>query len=78
MSELANCRAMELMYLQRAKTDPERSWKWLGQAERWRELAEREMAWPLQRRNRQKQMHAGPMAVGPNPIQSECRWKQMG
>jgi hypothetical protein len=78
MIDLADCRAMELMYRQRAKTDPQRSWKWLGRAERWRELGKQQAAWRFQGRNRQQQMHTGPMATGPNPGQNGSRWKQMG
>jgi hypothetical protein len=77
MSDLADCRAMELMYLERAKADPKNSAKWLGQAERWGELAHREIAWRFQRRPGQQQMHAGPMVMGPNPVQNGSRWQQM-
>jgi hypothetical protein len=38
MNDIADCRAMELLYRQRAKADPQNSWKWLGQAERWHKL----------------------------------------
>jgi hypothetical protein len=71
MSDLVDCRAMELMYRQRARANPANSWKWLGQAERWRELGKRETAWRFQRRGTQQQMHAGPMAMGPNPVSSK-------
>jgi hypothetical protein len=67
---------MELMYRQRAKADPEHSWKWLGQADRWHELAHNETAWRFQKRSAQQQMHTGPMAM--QPVSSEKRWKQMG
>src|SRR4051794_5711228 len=66
MSEVANCRAMELLCRERATADPSHSGQWLGQAQRWRVLEQRETAWQLQRRNRQQQMHAGPMTMGPN------------
>jgi hypothetical protein len=75
MTDLADCRAMELMYRQRAKADPEHSWRWLGQADRWRELAHNESAWRFQRRSTQQQMHTGPMATQPK---QDCGWKQMG
>jgi len=78
MSDLADCRAMELLYLERAKADPNNSTKWLGQAERWSELARHEIAWRFQRRPGRQQMHAGPMAMGPNPVQIGSHWKQMG
>jgi hypothetical protein len=78
MSDVANCRAMELLCRERASADPSHSGKWLGQARRWRELEQRETAWQFQRRNRQQQMHAGPMAMGPNPVGSDLRNKQQG
>lgn len=76
MSDVANCRAMERLCRERATTDPSHSGKWLGQAQRWRELEQRETAWQFQRRNGQQQMHAGPMAMGPNPVGGELRNKQ--
>jgi hypothetical protein len=75
MSEKVDCQAMELMYRQRAKADPVRSSKWLGQAERWRELGRKETAWRFQRRDT-RQMHAGPMAMGPNTVSGVSRGKQ--
>jgi hypothetical protein len=76
VSNISDCRAMELMYLQRAKADPENSWKWLGQAARWHDLGKREVAWRFQRRNAQQQMHAGPMAMGPNTVKGDLRSQQ--
>jgi hypothetical protein len=70
MSE-TDCRGMEALYRERAKTDPQHSSKWLGQAERWRDLGKREAAWRFQRRSTQPRMHAGPMAMGPNPVSSK-------
>jgi hypothetical protein len=78
MGDVADCRAMELLCQQRAKADPEHSGKWLGQADRWRDLAKRENAWRLQRRNKQQQMRAGPMQVGPNTVNGQPRSKQQG
>lgn len=78
MSDVANCGAMELLCRERATADPSHSGKWLGQAQRWRELGQRETAWQFQRRNRQQQMHAGPMAMGPNPVGNDLRNKQQG
>jgi hypothetical protein len=78
MSDVANCRAMELLCRERATADPCHSGRWLGQAGRWRELGQREIAWQLQRRNGQQQMHAGPMAMGPNPVGRDLRNKQQG
>jgi hypothetical protein len=76
MSDVADCRAMELLCQQRAKADPEHGGKWLGQADRWRDLAKRENAWRFQRRDKQQQMHAGPMAVGPSAVSSQSRRQQ--
>jgi hypothetical protein len=78
MSDVANCRAMELLCRERATADPSQRGKWLGQAQRWQELRQRETAWQFQRRNGQQQMHAGPMAMGPNPVERELRNKQQG
>jgi hypothetical protein len=75
---IADCRAMELMYRRRAKADPVNGWKWLGQAERWHDLAKREAAWRFQRRSRQLQMYTEPMAVGPNTVNGDFRSKQQG
>jgi hypothetical protein len=55
-----SCRDMELLYRQRAVFDSEHSWKWLGEAERWGHLAQKETA------SRFKEI--GPMAMGPNTI----------
>jgi hypothetical protein len=78
MSDVADCRAMELLCQQRAKADPEQSGKWLGQADRRRDLAERESAWRSQRRATHQQMHAGTMAVGSNIVRGDYRPKQQG
>ena len=75
MTDIASCRAMEIMCLQRAKADPERSWSWLGQADRWHDLGKRESAWRFQNGNMQQQMHVGPMTMGPNPVDVEPRFK---
>jgi hypothetical protein len=77
MSDIADCRAMELLCRQRAKADPANSWKWLGQAERWHELARSQIAWRFQQRNVQ-QMHAGPMSMGSNTVTGDSRSKQQG
>jgi hypothetical protein len=74
MSDIADCRVMELMYRQRAKADPQNSWKWLGHAERWKELGKSQIAWRFQQRNIQ---HAGPMQMGPNTIKGDLRGKQL-
>jgi hypothetical protein len=75
MSDI-DSRAMELMCLQCANIDPENNAKWRAQAERWRALSHGRIARDFQRKNRQ-QMHAGPMAMGPNTINGDTR-KQMG
>lgn len=75
MSDIADCRAMELLCRQRAKSDPQNSWKWLGQADRWHELGHSQIAWRFQQRNIQ---HAGPMSMGPNTVKGDLRNKQQG
>jgi hypothetical protein len=75
MSDLTDCKVMEQLYRERAKADPAHSGKWLGQADRWHELARSENAWRFQRRDN-RQMHAGPMAV--QPQSSHKPWQQMG
>jgi hypothetical protein len=72
MSNIIDCRAMELLCHQRAKADSQNSGKWLAQAERWRELGHSEVAARFQQRNNQ-QMHAGPMAMEPNTISGDSR-----
>jgi hypothetical protein len=78
MVNVADCRAMEKLCRQRAKVDPARSWKWLGQADRWHDLGKQEIAWRFQQRIPQQQMHAGPMAMGPNAVRGDSRSKQQG
>ncbi|MEH2564079.1 hypothetical protein [Bradyrhizobium sp. AZCC 2289] len=68
MNDISECREMELRCLQRARAEPENSWKWLGQAERWRELAHSRVAVKFQKPVAQQQMTAGPMQMGPDPI----------
>jgi hypothetical protein len=75
MSDVADYRAMELLCRQRAKADPEKAWKWLGQAESWRQQAHHQIAWRFQQRNVQ---HAGPMAMGPYTVKGDLRGKQQG
>jgi hypothetical protein len=73
MSDVANYRAMELLCRQRAEADPARRRNWLGQADKWRDLGQREIAWQSQRRNVQQQMYASPMAMGPKPVADDLR-----
>ena len=68
-----NCQDMEMLCRQRAKVDPEHHGKWLGEADKWHVLGHREAAWRFQHRNLQQQMHAGPMAMGPNPVDGDPR-----
>jgi hypothetical protein len=68
MSDLDDLRDMELWCLQRARAEPENAWKWQGQASRWRDLAHTRIAANFQK---PKQMTAGPMQMGPNPITGE-------
>jgi hypothetical protein len=76
MSEIKDCREMELWCLRRAVAEPHNQWKWLGQAERWRELAHQRIAFNFQKTS-QRQMHAGPMLMGSNTINGDFR-KQQG
>jgi hypothetical protein len=79
MSDIKECREMELWCLQRARTEPGNHWKWVGQAERWRELARSQISFNFQKdAPQQQQMHAGPMAMGPNTINGDLRGKQLG
>jgi hypothetical protein len=69
MSNIVGCRKIETLCRQRALSDRAQSWKWLGEADRWSELAHREIAAGFQN----NPMHAGPMAMGPNTIEGDCR-----
>jgi hypothetical protein len=69
MNDPIGCRDMELLCRQRATLDIQHSWKWLGEAERWKDLAHREIG----SRFRAMPMHAGPMAMGPNTIEGDLR-----
>jgi hypothetical protein len=78
MSDTLDCREMELWCLQRARAEPEHHWKWVGQAERWRELAHSQIAFNFNKSSpQQQQIHAGPMQMGPNTINGDLR-KQQG
>jgi hypothetical protein len=67
--DTSDCRKMQLLCLQRAKEDPAQSWKWLGEAERWRALG---------RSQPQQGQHAGPMSMGPYTVNGDVRHKQQG
>ena len=60
-------REIELLCRQRAISDLEHSWKWQGEADRWSDLAHREIA----SRFHNNEMHAGPMAMGPNDVEGD-------
>lgn len=64
MNEVTGCRGMELLCRHRAAFDPLRSWKWLGKAERWKQLSDRETAARFAQ-------HPGPMDVGPDKTKNE-------
>lgn len=64
MNDPVGCRDMELLCRHRATIDIQHSWKWLGEAERWKELAHREAA---------SRFHAGPMVMGPNTMEGARR-----
>ena len=64
---ILGCREIDSLCRQRAISDRAHSWKWLGEADRWNDLAHREIASRFQN----SQMHAGPMAMGPNTIKGD-------
>jgi hypothetical protein len=64
MKDLADVGYMERLCRQRAVFDPP---KWLGEAERWRDLAHLKAG----ARFREKPSHPGPMAMGPNTIEGD-------
>ena len=66
MNDRVGCREMELLCRHRAALDARHSWKWLGEADRWRDLAHREAAVL-------RPEHPGPMAMGPNTIKGDHR-----
>ena len=61
------CRGIESRYRQRAISDRAHSWKWSRAAHRSSDLAHQEIASRFQN----NQMHAGPMAMGPNTIKGD-------
>jgi hypothetical protein len=70
MNDPIGSRDMELLCRQRATFDIQHSWKWLGEAEQWKDLAHRETA------SRFHAEHAGPMTMGPNTMQNDRRIMQ--
>jgi hypothetical protein len=67
MNNLAGCREIELLCRERALSDRAHSWKWLGEADRWGDLAHREIASRFQN----SPMQAGPMATRPNTLEGD-------
>ena len=67
MNDPVGCRDMELLCRQRATFDIQHSWKWLGEAERWKDLAHREAA------SRFHAEYTGPMTMGPNTMEGDRR-----
>jgi hypothetical protein len=67
MNYLVGCRDIELLCRRRAALDREHSWKWLGEAERWRNHEHREVS----SRVPHHPLHPGPMAMGPNTINGD-------
>ena len=67
MNNIVGCREIESLCRERALSDPAHSWKWLGEADRWSDLAHREIASSFQ----QHSMHAGPMSIGPNTVKGD-------
>jgi hypothetical protein len=62
MNDLAGCRDMELLCRHRAVFDIRHRWKWLGEAERWKDLAHGEVTFRFHAE------HAGPMVMGLNTL----------
>lgn len=67
MNDPIGCRDMELLCRKRATFNTRHSWKWLGEAERWKDLAHHEIA------SRFHAGHPGPMAMGPNTMEGDRR-----
>ena len=67
MMDLAGVRYMERLCRQRAVFDPLHSSKWLGEAERWKDLAHLQVG----DRFRDKPSYPGPMDMGPNTIEGD-------
>jgi hypothetical protein len=67
MNSLVGCRELESLCRQRAESDHAHSWKWLGEADRWNDLAHREIACRFQKHS----IHAGPMAMGSNTVEGD-------
>jgi hypothetical protein len=78
MNDRLGCQDMEMLCRQRAKVNPKHSWKWLGEADRWRELGHREIALRFQQGTIQQQTNADPMTMGAITVYGDCRSKWQG
>ena len=67
MKDLADVRYMERLCRQRAVFDPPHNSKWLGEAERWKDLTHPKVG----DRFREEPSHPGPMSMGPNTIEGD-------
>jgi hypothetical protein len=67
MKDLADARYMERLCRQRAVFDHVHSGKWLGEAERWKDVAHLKGG----DRFREKPPHPGPMTMGPNTMEGD-------
>jgi hypothetical protein len=67
MNDVVGCRDMELLCRHRAVFDTQHRGKWLGEADRWRDLAHGEAT------ARFHGDHPGPMNVGPNATENDRR-----
>jgi hypothetical protein len=67
MNNLVGCSDVELLCGRRAASDRQHSSKWLGEAERSRNLADREISSSVPHHH----LHPGPMAMGPNTIDGD-------
>jgi hypothetical protein len=67
MNNLVGCREIESLCRQRTFSDRAHSWKWLGEAQRWHDLAHHEIALPFQNRPMQAAMAVGPNIIDETP-----------
>jgi hypothetical protein len=74
MNDIADYGDMELWCLQRARDERENAWKWQGQAQRWREIADARIRNDFGKRP--VQMTAGPMEMGPHPVTGRRQTQQ--
>jgi hypothetical protein len=67
MKDLAYARYMERLCRQRAASGHVHSGKWLGEVERWKDVAHQKGG----DRFRDEPSHPGPMTMGPNTIEGD-------